>query len=678
MLRLAKSLPFFNAASPEDTLAQSFLAPPNGFTITVPTRHGLDNYHGPGTVFQGQLNLQLAKPIRGNNQLRVVFSCLHTMPPPPPSSSSSSSEQQHQQQHPSSSIPAAACPHQQTEASIAAGNTGHAPPSEIRLSSDSAHGQKTGAGGGQSFSLFEIENVLVQDEPLQVKRHTFMFNIKFPRVNLPASMMLTFQTTPGLASTQTTLSSPTVHLKYLPLVPTSIPHYPVIEMAQATDPYTDKPLFKAALESPQRGVCPGESLPLSLSITNLSDMELHSIHLSLARVISYPTISASSSPSSLPGAGAGAGAAPGTTVNNASVLAAEPVTVHSVTIPVTKIPNRDTNWQEAIQFKIPTTLGLIPTTNRIITPLYKVDYYLSVSLPVASRGSTLASWFTPSVKNPPPVDISLIRNATGNTAIAGTITPGGVSGHGGASTPENDDLLPPPPSRTSGSRKNSVDKLIKVNLHMDRITTLNSTMKWPTLIQLPLIPVIIGTVPHSVTEKQLRWPIPNYLDVMDRPCFVRDRFEEEMMQHLESLETLIAEEDDQQDIENMVQAARKSASSEESDEGEQSARSRIPPRFRDGSTSSRRKDKPSTSLALGLGTPPPSPPSASSAAMMDNTMVGHPGSSGGRAGAGMHPLPRAVPRRSMSPKAGGLSKEVLLDLHHSKIQQSIQAGLQDI
>ncbi|KAG0223620.1 hypothetical protein B0O80DRAFT_449620 [Mortierella sp. GBAus27b] len=595
MLRLAKSLHFFGGA-PEDSLVQSFVAPSNGFCITVPTKHGLDNYHGPGTVFQGQLNLQLAKPIKGPCRLRVIFSCIHTIPTT---------------DSPSMSLPASS--------SVSA---------EARLSSESS---KLGHALN-NHTVFEIEHILVEDEPLQAKRHTFMFNIRFPKVNMPASMTdgdrsvlytihgdLTFRTTPDDALSQVTLSSPAVNLKYLPLVPTSIPQYPVIEMAQVMDPYSPRQLFKAAVESPQRGVCPGESLPLSLTITNSSETDLQSIHMSLIRIITYPSVSTTpASPTS------------------STMSIPEPVTVHSISIQVSRTSNKNSTWIESIQFNVPTNLGLVPTTNKVITPLYKVDYFLSVSLPVASRSSGLASWFTPAVKNPPPVDISLIRSA------AGVTVDGDAPTHAGA-----------------GSRKNSMDRILKNNLHMDRIATLNSTMKWPTLIQLPLIPVIIGTVPYHVTERQLRWPIPNYLDVMDRPCFIRDRFEEEMMQHLESLETLIMEEEDNEEIESMMQAARKSGSSGESDEEDQRARSRIPARFRSPQT--RRRSSQSSS---GLGTPPPSPPSTSPMGGVMSSRSGAPA------------LPMAG-RRSMSPKSGGLGKGLLLEMHHSKIQQSIHAGLQD-
>jgi len=72
---------------------------------------------------------------------------------------------------------------------------------------------------------------------------------------------LVFQTNPDDALSQVTLASPAVNLKYLPLVPTSFPHYPVIEMTQVMDPYSTRQLFKAAVESPQRGVCPGRLQP---------------------------------------------------------------------------------------------------------------------------------------------------------------------------------------------------------------------------------------------------------------------------------------------------------------------------------------------------------------------------------------------------------------------------------
>ncbi|KAG0043249.1 hypothetical protein BGZ83_011659 [Gryganskiella cystojenkinii] len=642
MLRLARSLPFFH--QPEANPALSFIHQTNGFSISVPTRSSLDNYYGPGTVFNGQLNLQLVNHIRSPCRLRVILTCFHTIPESAPLEINDNS-------NPDATATSNTQPRNSSSSSTSSSSKS-APASSLgsaeQQQSQSQY-QNSQPQHQQAYNLFTVEHILVEDQTLAAKRHSYLFNIKFPRVNLPASMMdgdrsvaytihgeLTFESTPNDISTRSVICSPPVHLKYLPLVPTSIPHFPVIEMAQVQDPHTGQTLFKATLQSPQRGVCPGESLPLSITLANESETELQSIHLSLVRVISYPNNNTCST----------------TATTSASTTAPEPITVHTLTVPISKVGNKHSTWVESIQFKVPSNLGLIPTTNKVITPIYKVDYYLSVSLPVASRSTGLASWFTPAVKGPPPVDISLIRPAT--TAPAATDSTNTTSGAN--PVPSQEDNRP--------RRKTSGDKLIRINVHQDRIATVNSSMKWPTLIQLPLIPVIIGTVPYNVSERQLRWPIPNYLDVTDRPRFVRDRFEEEMIQHLKSLENLVVEEEDDQDIESLVQeaaaAARRSNSSGESDEDEQQQQkvsARIPLRFRD------RVAHRQGSAGSGLGTPPPSPPRGSP--MMDSIA------------SGMHTLPRAT-RRSMSPKATGLGKELLLEMHHSKIQQTIQSGLQDI
>src|SRR5690349_11200059 len=147
---LFPKIPFFSNAQ-EDTLVQSFIAPTNGFNISTPTKIGLENYYGPGTVFQGQLNLQLVKPISPPCCLRVILTCIHTIPLADTTSSTS----------------------------LAA---------EARLSSDS-HGNKAGQQHSHQ-TIFEVEQILAEDVPLQTKRHTFIFNIKFPKVNLPASFMV--------------------------------------------------------------------------------------------------------------------------------------------------------------------------------------------------------------------------------------------------------------------------------------------------------------------------------------------------------------------------------------------------------------------------------------------------------------------------------------------------------
>jgi hypothetical protein len=77
---------------------------------------------------------------------------------------------------------------------------------------------------------------------------------------------LTFDLTPGDPASETSVLSPPVHLKYRPLVPTSIPQFPVSEMAQVTEPVTNKVLVKASLESAQRGVCPGKQRASVVSV----------------------------------------------------------------------------------------------------------------------------------------------------------------------------------------------------------------------------------------------------------------------------------------------------------------------------------------------------------------------------------------------------------------------------
>ncbi|KAF9377601.1 hypothetical protein CPC16_011750 [Podila verticillata] len=620
MLRLTKSFPFFQAQ--EESLASTFIAPSNGYNISVPTRNGLDNYYGPGTIFQGQLNLQLLKPIKGPCRLRVILACTQTIGDIASSSTTTATSSGEDRSSPRASQS-----------------------SETSSTGSHKHGQYP-----PPRTVFAVEHILLQDMAMAIKRHTFLFTVKFPMCNFPPSFQdgerslvysvhsdLTFLTQPEDPSSESMLSCPAIQIKYLPVVPTSIPKYPVIEMAQVVDQTTNQVLFKASLESEQRGFCPGETLPLNLSITNQSTTELHSIHISLVRAISYPAL-ASSVPSS-PTSGSGSALEATSTI----VPQPESTTVHTITIPISKTPNSSSTWVESLQFKLPTDLGLVPTTNKIITPLFKTDYYISVSVPVASRSAGIASWFTSAIRTPPPpVDVSLIRTegATGSDTLNTTTTT----------------------VRQGQRRASSGEKSGKLNLLSDRIATLNSNMKWPTLIQLPLIPVIIGTVPYRISERQLRWPIPNYMDVNDRPCFIRDRFEEEMIQQIESLETLMLQEGDEKEIEDMIQAAIKSASSGESDEDESRAHARIPARFRTGGQKYRKGSMSSS----GLGTPPPSPPTSSPMAMMETVMAG-----GSKSRSGHNTLPRMTPKRPMSPKAGGLGKELLLEMHHSKVQQTI-------
>ncbi|KAF9581455.1 hypothetical protein BGW38_001511 [Lunasporangiospora selenospora] len=75
------------------------------------------------------------------------------------------------------------------------------------------------------------------------------------------------------------------------------------------------------------------------------------------------------------------------------------------------------------------------------------------------------------------------------------------------------------------------------------------------------IPVTIGSVPQDYHQHhKVKWPIPSYTDVPDRPTFVRDRFEREMLLHLSSLESLVVADDEEEeeiDIETLVQEAKR-------------------------------------------------------------------------------------------------------------------------
>ncbi|KAF9280605.1 hypothetical protein BGZ74_002561, partial [Mortierella antarctica] len=234
MLRLAKSFPFFQAQ--EESLASTFIAPSNGYNVSVPTRNGLDNYYGPGTVFQGQLNLQLLKPIKGPCRLRVILACTQTIGDVTITSSGEDRSRT------SSSSPRA------SQSSDTSSTGSH------------KHGQYP-----PPRTVFAVEHILLQDMAMAIKRHTFLFTVKFPMCNFPPSFQdgerslvysvhsdLTFLTQPEDPSSESMLSCPAIQIKYLPMVPTSIPKFP----AQVVDQTTSQVMFKASLESEQRGFCP--------------------------------------------------------------------------------------------------------------------------------------------------------------------------------------------------------------------------------------------------------------------------------------------------------------------------------------------------------------------------------------------------------------------------------------
>lgn len=159
MLRLTKSFPFFQAQ--EESLASTFIAPSNGYNISVPTRNGLDHYYGPGTIFQGQLNLQLLKPIKGPCRLRVILACTQTI------------------------------------GDIASSTTTSTSPGEDRSSPRASQSSETSSTGSHKHSqyppprtVFAVEHILLQDMAMAIKRHTFLFTVKFPMCNFPPSFQV--------------------------------------------------------------------------------------------------------------------------------------------------------------------------------------------------------------------------------------------------------------------------------------------------------------------------------------------------------------------------------------------------------------------------------------------------------------------------------------------------------
>ncbi|KAF9976765.1 hypothetical protein BGZ73_007900 [Actinomortierella ambigua] len=685
MLRLAKSFQFFQQPDDLHTQAQSFIVPQGYSLIVGSNNHNVVPIYGPGSSFQGQVVLQLAKPIKGPCRLRVVFSCRQNLGPHPAAATThpATSANAHEEltsvvtgapRSPSSSPP----PHNHhANGHITATSSAHVGASIIRpFSSSSSTGSRRNSRSLDSTCstlasehhevLFEIEHVLLEDQDMAIKRHLFMFTIKLPMCNFPPSFKqdrdqsviyavhsdLTFMTHPEDPATRVTLQASPVQIKYVPMVPSSMVQFPVIEMGQGLEPNTNKPLYKVTVESEQRGASPGESVPFRLTIVNTSPTDLYSIQVALVRTMTfYPEY-----------ANRGAPGATATASAPISQYSPESTIVDSTTIPMALMPNKGQTWAETIHYTIPNDSSLIPTTNKSVTSLFRVDYFIAISLPVYSKSAGIGSWFTQGFKSPPPIDLSQIPASMSPPLSASPTHP--AAGSAGAQDGG---------AANTHRRSNSDHRLSKLSLQSvtsDRVSSISTSGKWPTLIQLPLIPLIVGTVPSAVTERQLRWPIPSYQDVPAHPCFIRDKFEEEMHRQLERMENLMQEEDDI-NVEDLVKAAKKSDSSgsDEDDQhhqdgagGTAGARAshrhadRVPARFRSG---------------MGLKTPPPSPPS-SSPPPLDN-LVGAMASVRGGSHVGMsQTLPRSAgrPQRSMSPKAGGgLGKEVLLEMHHKAQQQ---------
>ncbi|KAG0003546.1 hypothetical protein BGZ65_001592 [Modicella reniformis] len=270
-------------------------------------------------------------------------------------------------------------------------------------------------------------------------------------------------------------------------------------------PYSSTPsclqtgIINASVES-KVGVCIGETVPMVLRIANKTHVDLHSIHLALVRQISYAkrsttdTISLPSSPQQN-----GVGHHP--MRSEYTYTPPESTTIHSATVPIAKLSNAGSTWSQQLQFRLPASVvgQLIPTIGRSVTPLVKIDYFVLISIPIPSQrlNRRLVSRWTAGSRKRTQLDLSVFEGSSPSTATP--ITPA-------------------------------------------------ITSKNPSALQFTPMPIVIGTVPFNPSK----WPIPCYLDVTDRPLFVRDRFEEEMMQHFSNLESLMMEDEDDDDDVNDV------------------------------------------------------------------------------------------------------------------------------
>ncbi|KAF9350492.1 hypothetical protein BGX26_011335 [Mortierella sp. AD094] len=444
-------------------------------------------------------------------------------------------------------------------------------------------------------------------------------------VNYTVHARLCFETDPGNVASRASVSSYPVKVMYLPLVPIVVPGSRTAPSSSVTSSQgsTTTPTFETNTQivtdtltptNPpstinasikcKAGVCIGEFVSMTLKVENQSQTDLHSIHLSLVRQISYATSDPSSSytnPTST-----------SRTQPTYTYTSPESTAVNTATIPVAKSNNAGSSWNQQLQFIIPTNLGLIPSIGTTITPLLKVDYFILVSIPIPQRRNSIVSRLINSRKRS-YLDLSIFNPTP--SSMAETSLPGQ------AQTQQLSEKIWP--------------------------------SKGPSAIQFTPIPIVVGTISPYNCHKKFKWPIPNYLEVTDRPTFVRDRFEEEMIKQLSSLESLIMEDDDDDDfdIDSLVHTARKSGSSEESDDDDD-RESRVPARFRSNSRAT---------PVSGLGTPPPSPPQYA-ASLSDDLLS-------------IHSItePSVIARNNYGAPSGhrslGLGRDLLVARHHIKMQQ---------
>ncbi|KAF8935171.1 hypothetical protein BGZ47_010042 [Haplosporangium gracile] len=646
---------FFSKHSSTNSAA-TYLAP-NGLSISLATKYGQPRRYGPGTTIHGQVNLSLSKPILRPCQLRVVFTCITTL-----DLTAEAAEHNNKDDLPSSSSPV------------------------------------------PTTTLFEVEHLLIDDQTLPAcGRHAPLhFCIKLPLCNYPPSMeegerlvsytlqaILSFDADLGNGSiVKTSTSSTPNKIMYMPHVSyaaamvggaqqarAGVTNAAIMATASCRPTPSSAPLHEtsgqlvvesrwgtkainASVQS-KTSVCIGDHASMVLKVENDSDITLQAIHLALVRQISFPS-SSNNSPKV-------AGSLPSHSVHTSSSSShTNPIltTIHAATIPVAKVSNRNSTWTQQLQFRIPSHLNLLPSVNKSITPLLNVEYFIVLSLLIPQRQGGFVSRLTASTRKRPSVDLSIFHSH----------------------------------SSTSSSSTSATDASHLLSTSPPGSSDVSSSSKAPTVLQLAPIPITLTSVPSYADGHKSR-PIPHHMEVEDRPTFVRDRFEEEMIQQLSSLESLVMNDgdDDDIDIDLLVEEARRrrrrrrdvgssedndgdddeeEAESEEEDEEEDS---RVPARFR---RPYRNSSLPTPSSNSGLGTPPPSPPYLAKAmsddAMMVQTMRER---SLARnlaiSNSNASPFITAVAAlggclslsSTLGPKACGLSKDLLMDLHQSKDQR---------
>ncbi|KAG0044971.1 hypothetical protein BGZ83_009747 [Gryganskiella cystojenkinii] len=464
-------------------------------------------------------------------------------------------------------------------------------------------------------TVFEVEHILIQDELLNPcnRKHPLHFSIKLPLCNYPPSLEcgvdgpsvrysihaeLTLLKQRG-DEKESSVRSPSVAVMYLPMVPTIFPH-----SIQNNNPMVTTQLSQSAqLGAINASVESTGAVCIGESVA----MVLHVNNKSQSDLHNiYLSLVRSIYPTGKPSLHS---------------------TVHTTTIPIAKSSNKNSTWSQQLQFRLPINIGLVPSIDSTVMPMCQIEYSLCIYIPLVQKHGSIVSRlrkrptldFTAFSSHSSSKDPAVLANQEQSVADATNQRPGFSSPAGHASSSLN----------------------------------------------FPPIPIIVGSLPSHQTNngrRMFKWPIPTYKDVQDKPTFVRDRFEEEMLQHLSSLESLVVDDDDDEldIIDGLVRAAQRrmsklSLSASETDEEIEQDESRIPARFRSPVVATRYKRQSETKS--GLRTPPSSPPQE--APLTDSMDWISPNASASR---------RPQQELQHLSKARGLGRDMLLTKYQQKTQ----------